>query len=315
MTTAGFTRISPADFGRVAVLCGGWSAERDVSLKSGQMVFDALKGRGLDVHLVDAGRDIASRLLNEHFDRAFIVMHGRGGEDGAIQALLELLGIPYTGSGVMASALGMDKYRTKLIWKAGGLPTPGFVVLESEADLDAAAALGFPLMVKPVHEGSSIGMSKVRNKEELERAWQEAHKYDGSVLAETWVQGAEYTAAILGDRVLPMIRLETSHDFYDFEAKYNAPDTNYLCPCGLAPEVEASFGSLMLRAFRLVGARGWARVDFMLDEAGQPWLLEINTVPGMTDHSLVPMAAREAGLGFDELVWRILAESLEPGSD
>lgn len=315
MTTSELKKVSPADFGRVAVLCGGWSAERPVSLKSGQMVFEALKKRGLDVHLVDAGRDIASRLLSESYDRAFIAMHGRGGEDGAIQALLELLDIPYTGSGVMASALGMDKYRTKLIWKAGGLPTPGFVVLESEANLDEAAALGFPLMVKPAHEGSSIGMSKVRNRDELQKAWEVARQYDGSVLAESWVQGAEYTAAILGDRVLPMIRLETPHDFYDFEAKYNAPDTSYICPCGLAPEVEASLGKIMLKAFALVGARGWARVDFMLDAAGQPWLLEINTVPGMTDHSLVPMAAREAGLGFEELVWRILAESLEAGRD
>lgn len=306
--------ITPADFGRVAVLCGGWSAERPVSLKSGQMVFEALKGRGIDAHLVDAGRDIASRLLNESFDRAFIAMHGRGGEDGAIQALLELLDIPYTGSGVMASAVGMDKFRTKLIWKAACLPTPDFVVLRSDADLEAAAALGFPLMVKPVHEGSSIGMSKVKDSGELARAWAEARKYDGLVLAESWVQGAEYTAAILGDRALPMIRLETPHDFYDFEAKYNAPDTSYICPCGLDAQTEAQLGGLMLEAFQLVGARGWARVDFMLDGADQPWLLEINTVPGMTDHSLVPMAARQAGLTFDELVWRILAESLELGN-
>lgn len=302
--------IAPADFGRVAVLCGGWSAERPVSLKSGQMVFEALRQRKLDVHLVDAGRDIASRLLNESFDRAFVVMHGRGGEDGAIQALLELLDIPYTGSGVMASALGMDKFRTKLIWKAAGLPTPDFVVLRSDADLKEAAELGFPLMVKPAHEGSSIGMSKVATFEQLATAWEAARKYDGLVLAERWIRGAEYTAAILDGRVLPMIRLETPHDFYDFEAKYNAADTKYICPCGLDETVEAGLGEMMLKAFELVGASGWARVDFMLDGAGRPWLLEINTVPGMTDHSLVPMAAREAGLSFDELVWRILAETL-----
>lgn len=306
------TKINPADFGRVAVLCGGWSAERPVSLKSGQMVFEALKCRGLDVQLVDAGRDIAKQLEAEAFDRAFIAMHGRGGEDGVIQGLLELLNIPYTGSGVMASALGMDKFRTKLVWKAAGLPTPDCVVLRDLDDLDAAAALGFPLMVKPAHEGSSIGMSKVASRDELARAWEQARRYDGLVLAERWVRGAEYTAAILGERVLPMIRLETPHDFYDFEAKYSAPDTSYICPCGLDAAVEARLGALMLEAFRLVGAQGWARVDFMLDTEGNPWLLEINTVPGMTDHSLVPMAAREAGLSFDELVWRILAETLEP---
>lgn len=305
------TKVSPADFGRVAVLCGGWSAERPVSLKSGQMVFDALKSRGLDVQLVDAGRDIARRLEAEAFDRAFIAMHGRGGEDGVIQGLLELLNIPYTGSGVMASALGMDKFRTKLVWKAAGLPTPDCVVLRDTHDLDAAAALGFPLMVKPAHEGSSIGMSKVASRDELARAWEQARRYDGLVLAERWVSGAEYTAAILGERVLPMIHLETPHDFYDFEAKYSAPDTSYICPCGLDAALEARLGELMLEAFHLVGAQGWARVDFMLDAQGNPWLLEINTVPGMTDHSLVPMAAREAGLGFDELVWRILAKTLE----
>ncbi len=303
------------DFGRVAVLYGGWAAERPVSLVSGKAVFDYLQRQGVDAHLIDVDRDILQHLAEGRFDRAFIVLHGRGGEDGVIQGALEVLGLPYTGSGVMASALGMDKYRTKLIWQAAGLPTPGFRVLQDETDLSGAAELGFPLMIKPAHEGSSIGMSKVHSEAELAAAWREARRFDGLVLAEQWVSGGEYTVAILNGRALPMIRLETPHDFYDYDAKYSADTTCYHCPCGLDAATEASLAELALQAFATVGASGWGRVDFMLDGAGKPWLLEINTVPGMTDHSLVPMAARQAGIDFDALLLEILAGSLDASGD
>lgn len=307
-------QIEASDFGRVAVLYGGWAAERDVSLVSGKAVYEGLCRKGIDATLIDVDRKILQRLDSERFDRAFIVLHGRGGEDGVIQGALETLGMPYTGSGVMASALGMDKYRTKLVWKAAGLPTPEFRILQSDADLESAAELGFPLMIKPAHEGSSIGMSKVGDRESLRVAWQEARRFDGLVLAEQWITGGEYTAAVLADQVLPMIRLETPHDFYDYAAKYSADSTRYLCPCGLDAVREDEYAVLALEAFRSVGASGWGRVDLMLDSEERPWLLEINTVPGMTGHSLVPMAAKQAGIGFDELVWRILAGTLE-GSD
>ena len=300
-----------ADFGKVAVLYGGWSAERPVSLNSGKAVFDALKRRGVDAHLVDVDREILGRLQSGGFDRVFNVLHGRGGEDGVIQGALEILGLPYTGSGVMASALAMDKYRCKLMWKSAGLPTPDFRVVTSEDDLAQVEDLGFPLMVKPVHEGSSIGMAKVDDPDGLKAAWEEANKYDALVLAEQWIAGGEYTAAILGGEVLPLIKLETPHGFYDYDAKYRADSTRYLCPCGLDEAREREFSELALRAFRIVGATGWGRVDFMTDDRGRPWLLEVNTVPGMTDHSLVPMAAREAGMDFDELVWRVLCGTFE----
>lgn len=301
----------PKQFGRVAVLYGGWSAEREVSLKSGRAVLEALQARGVDAHGIDAGRDVVEQLKAGGFDRAFIVMHGRGGEDGVIQGALDLIGLPYTGSGVLASALGMDKLRTKQIWLGAGLPTPAFRVLESGADAEAAGqALALPLMVKPALEGSSIGMSKVRSATDLPAAFAKASGF-GPVLAEQFIEGGEYTVAILGDRALPPIRLETSHDFYDFDAKYIANDTRYHCPCGLPPEAEDELQRLALAAFRAVGASGWGRVDVMRDGEGRFWLLEINTVPGMTDHSLVPMAARVAGMEFGELVWRILATTLE----
>lgn len=300
----------PKQFGRVAVLYGGWSAEREVSLKSGRAVLEALRARGVDAHGIDAGRDVVELLKTGGFERAFIVMHGRGGEDGVIQGALELIGLPYTGSGVLASALGMDKLRTKQLWLGAGLPTPAFRVLESMADAEAAAReLGLPLMVKPALEGSSIGMSKVRTAADLPAAFAKAAGF-GPVLAEQCIEGGEYTVAILGSRALPPIRLETSHDFYDFEAKYLADDTRYHCPCGLPPEAEAELKSLALAAFRAVGASGWGRVDVMRDGAGRFWLLEINTVPGMTDHSLVPMAARADGMDFGELVLAILATTL-----
>ncbi len=303
--------ITANDFGKVAVLMGGWSAEREVSLKSGAAVLAALHERGVDAHGIDAGRDIVAVLAAGGYDRVFIVLHGRGGEDGVIQGVLEVLGLPYTGSGVMGSVIGMDKYRSKLIWQGLGLPTPGFVVVRESADLAQAEALGYPLMVKPAHEGSSIGMARVDNRAELERAWRRAAEYDAVVLVEAWVSGAEYTVAVLGDQALPVIKLETPHVFYDYDAKYQADDTRYLIPCGLSAQDETRMQDLALRAFDAVDARGWGRVDVLTDHAGDPFLIEVNTVPGMTDHSLVPMAARAQGLSFDELVWRILAQTLE----
>lgn len=303
--------IQAKDFGKVAVLMGGWAAEREVSLVSGQAVLEGLKRRGVDAHGIDVGRDILQVLGAGGFDRVFNVVHGRGGEDGVLQGALQVLGLPYTGSGVLGSAIAMDKYRTKLVWQSLGLPTPGFAVIESESDLAAAAELGFPLMVKPAHEGSSIGMSRAMDADELRAAWQAAAKYDSAVLAEQWVHGTEYTAAVLGDRVLPLIRLQTANVFYDYQAKYESDQTRYHVPCGLDADKEGELQKLVLRAFRAVDARGWGRVDLFLDDEQRPWLIEVNTVPGMTSHSLVPMAAQAAGIDFDELVWRVLAQTLE----
>jgi D-alanine-D-alanine ligase len=234
------------------------------------------------------------------------MLHGRGGEDGVIQGALESIGLPYTGSGVLGSALGMDKYRCKLVWQGAGLPTPPFALLRKPEALAEAVGLGFPLMIKPVHEGSSIGMARADDQAGLEAAFREAGRYDSLVMAERWIQGGEYTCGILGQRSLPLIRLETPRGFYDYEAKYVASSTRYHCPSGLPPEREAQFQELAMEAFQTIGADGWGRVDLLTDEEGQPWLLEVNTVPGMTGHSLVPMAARAAGVDFDELVWRIL---------
>ena len=304
--------ITAGDFGKVAVLMGGTAAEREVSLKSGRAVLEGLLRRGVDVQGIDVrGPEVLAELREGGFDRVFIVLHGRGGEDGVIQGALETLGLPYTGSGVMGSAIGMDKLRTKLVWEGMGLPTPGFVLLREEADLDTAAELGFPLMVKPAREGSSIGMTKATSIETLREAWSKAGEFDSEVLAEHWITGAEYTVAVLGDEALPIIKLETPHEFYDYDAKYFADDTRYLIPCGLDPAREAEIQTLALQAFKAVGASGWGRVDLMMDEENLAWLIEVNTVPGMTDHSLVPMAARASGIDFDELVWRILAQTLE----
>ncbi|MCG8428028.1 MAG: D-alanine--D-alanine ligase [Chromatiales bacterium] len=303
--------VTAADFGKVAVLLGGQSAEREVSLKSGQAVLDGLLNRGVDAHPVDPGADLLTVLQAEQFDRVFIVLHGRGGEDGVIQGALESVGLPYTGSGVQGSALGMDKLRCKWLWCGLGLPTAPFAVLRSDADLPLAEELGFPLMVKPVREGSSIGMARVDDSEALLVAWREASKYDSEVLVEQWIDGPEYTATVLGDEVLPLIRLETPNTFYDYEAKYLNETTSYHCPCGLSEAREHELQALALQAFRSVGASGWGRVDLMLDQQGNPNLLEVNTVPGMTDHSLVPMAARAMDIDFDELVWKILETSLE----
>ncbi|MGE5152647.1 MAG: D-alanine--D-alanine ligase [Bdellovibrio bacteriovorus] len=305
--------VDAAGFGKVAVLLGGRAAEREVSLKSGAAVLAALQRQGVDAHPLDPDERILERLREGGFDRAFIILHGRGGEDGVIQGALETIGLPYTGSGVLGSALGMDKYRTKLLWEGRGLPTAASVLLTRDTDLKAAAELGFPLMIKPAHEGSSIGMARVEDPAALAAAWKTARGYDSEVLAERWIQGAEYTCAILGRHALPLIRLETPHAFYDYDAKYRADSTRYHCPCGLPVAEERHLQELALQAFEAAGANGWGRVDLMVDTEGQPFLLEINTVPGMTDHSLVPMAARVAGLDFDALVRRILETSLDRG--
>jgi D-alanine-D-alanine ligase len=300
-------------FGKVAVLLGGRAAEREVSLKSGSAVHKALCSQGVDAHPLDPDETVLEQLRVGRFDRAFIILHGRGGEDGVIQGALETIDMPYTGSGVLGSALGMDKYRTKLAWVGAGLPTAESVLLRGEADLALAAAIGFPLMVKPAHEGSSIGMARVEDPEALATAWRCASEYDSLVIAERWIQGAEYTCAILGREALPIIQLETPHAFYDYDAKYRADSTRYHCPCGLPEADERRYRQLALDAFDAVGASGWGRVDLMVDAMGKPYLLEINTVPGMTDHSLVPMAARAAGLSFEGLVLRILETSLDRG--
>lgn len=309
------SNLDPQTFGRVAVLFGGKSAEREVSLKSGRAVLAALQDAGVDAFGIDVGADLLQRLAGERIDRAFIVLHGRGGEDGSMQGLLECLDIPYTGSGVLASALAMDKLRTKQVWQSLGLPTPRHAVLASSADCERAAAeLGFPLIVKPAHEGSSIGMARVETGEQLLAAWQAAREYDSQVLVEQWISGPEFTVAMLRGEVLPPIRLGTTHTFYDYEAKYLADDTRYQIPCGLDADKEAELKALVARACEAVGTSGWARADVMQDADGQFWLLEVNTVPGMTDHSLVPMAARAAGLDFQQLVLAILADSLEARS-
>jgi D-alanine-D-alanine ligase len=266
---------------------------------------------GVDAHRLDT-RDVPlGRLQEDGFDRAFIALHGRGGEDGVIQGALEAMGIPYTGSGVLGSALAMDKVRSKRIWQSLGLPTPEFVELGSQRDLAAVTErLGLPVMVKPVREGSSWGASKVTEADRLQPAWALAQQYDDRVMAERWVIGQEYTASILLDETLPLIKLETPREFYDYEAKYVEETTRYICPCGLEPRREQELVDLMLQAFAAIDASGWGRVDFMLDEQQQPWLIEVNTIPGMTSHSLVPMAAARAGYDFRQLVLRILETSL-----
>jgi len=295
------------NFKNVAVFMGGWSAEREVSLNSGRAVFNALCKQGVNATAIDVDRNISQQLQENKYSHVFNMLHGRGGEDGVIQGLLDVLEIPYTGSGVLGSALAMDKFRCKQLWRGMGLPTPDFLEIKNEADChEALKALGLPLMIKPVLEGSSIGISKVNSADEIIPAWKKAEQCGGVIIAEKFIQGNEYTAAILGDQVLPMIRLQTDHDFYDYQAKYISNDTQYVCPCGLTEEKEAELGQLALKSFNAVMGEGWGRVDFMLDKDQQPWLIEVNTVPGMTDHSLVPMAASQAGISFEDLVLRIL---------
>ena len=298
-------------FGKVAVLMGGWSAERPVSLKSGEAVLLALKAAGVDAHGIDAGPDVLDVLGAGSFNRAFVVLHGRGGEDGVIQGALELLGLPYTGSGVAASALGMNKLWCKRIWRDMGLPTAQFVVLQKDSHAAAVCReLGLPLIVKPALEGSSIGMTVVRSEAELASAYQLATDCGGPVLAETWLPGAEYTVAVVDGEALPAIRLETPHEFYDYDAKYHANDTQYYCPCGLEVAAEQALQQLCIQAFEAIGCTGWGRVDVRMDAQGQASLIEVNTVPGMTDHSLVPKAAAAAGMDLSQLVLRILASTL-----
>ncbi len=299
--------MKPADFGKVAVMLGGRSAERAVSLKSGAMVLAALQSRGVDAHAFDPASRGLDELNKQGFQRVFIALHGRHGEDGTLQGALELLGIAYTGSGVLASALAMDKWRTKLIWQASGVSTPRYELLRAGMDFKGVVQrLGLPLMVKPASEGSSVGMSKVRVAADLEEAWTLAANYDPLVIAEQFIEGAEFTAGILGRDTLPLIRLETPRDFYDYEAKYLANDTRYIVPCGLPAEAENAIRAEALRAFDAIGCRAWGRADVMVDRQGKPYFLEINTSPGMTDHSLVPMAARHAGISYEDLCLRVL---------
>ncbi|HEU4441027.1 MAG TPA: D-alanine--D-alanine ligase [Burkholderiales bacterium] len=295
------------NFGKVAVLLGGKSAEREVSLKSGGMVLAALRKKGIDAHPFDPKERDVQDLVKERFARVFIALHGRFGEDGTLQGVLEWLGIPYTGSGVLASALAMDKVRTKRLWAAEGLPTAPYEVLTGETNLGAVAKrLGTPMFVKPASEGSSVGMTKVKKAGDLEEAYTLAVNYDPVVIAEKFIDGAELTVGIVGERVLPIIRIETPREFYDYEAKYIANDTRYLIPCGLSQKKEKDLQALSLKAFRALGCRGWGRVDLMLDKRGRPFLLEVNTSPGMTDHSLVPMGARAVGISYEDLCVKVL---------
>lgn len=305
---------SAAEYGKVAVLYGGWSAEREVSLDSGTAVLAALQAQDVDAVGVDATPQRLLGLAAEGFDRAFIILHGRGGEDGVAQAILQAQGLPFTGSGLAASALGMDKSHTKSVWRDAGLPTPASKTLYSQQDCEGLAGeLGLPLFIKPAHEGSSVGMSKVTAADELVSAFEKAAGHDPAVLAEQFIDGPEYTVAILDGQVLPIIRIQAASDFYDYQAKYKSDQTLYHCPCGLTDAQEQAFGQVALRAFNAVGVTGWGRVDFMLDTQGRQWLLEVNTVPGMTSHSLVPMAAKQAGMDFDQLVLRILDTSFDYG--
>jgi D-alanine-D-alanine ligase len=297
------------NFGKVAVLMGGHSAEREVSLKSGQAVFAALLRQQVDAHAVDV-RDSAMADIAGQYDRAFIVLHGRGGEDGTMQGALETLGIPYTGSGVLGSALGMDKLRCKYLWRGLGIATPDFLLLMPGCDVSTEAAnISFPVFVKPSREGSSIGMSKVDKPGDLPKAVELAWQYDQEVLVEQFIDGCELTVAILQDETLPVIRIETPNIFYDYDAKYQADSTQYHCPGGLDAALEIEIQQIAKQTYDSVAGSGWGRVDFMLDQDNKPYVLEVNTIPGMTDHSLVPMAARAAGIDFDELVLRILETS------
>lgn len=294
-------------FGKVAVLMGGPSSEREISLLSGKAVLAALQARGVDAHAFDPAERPLAALSAEGFKRVFIALHGRYGEDGTVQGALETMAIPYTGSGVMASALAMDKWRTKMIWLQVGLPTPRYLVLTAEADWkQVAREIGLPLIVKPAREGSTIGISKVTRVEDMSKAYADAARHDPLVLAEQFIEGREVTASILGDRALPVIRIEAPGGNYDYQNKYFSDETRYFCPSGLPSELEKGIQSISLEAFRLLDCRGWGRADLMIDAAGKPWLLEMNTSPGMTAHSLVPMAAREAGLSFEDLVMAIL---------
>ena len=299
--------MSAQQFGKVAVLFGGRSAEREISLMSGSAVLEALRRAGVDAHAFDPAQRDLCELKRDGFQRVFIALHGRYGEDGTVQGALELLGIPYTGSGVMASALCMDKLRTKMVWVAAGLPTPKWRLLTAHSDLDAVAReLGLPLIVKPGREGSTLGLTKVQRAQDMQAALEHAARYDTQVLAEEFVQGMELTAAFLGEQVLPLIWIEAPQGNYDYQNKYFSDQTRYHCPCGLAPAEEQPIQAMVARAADVLGCSGWGRADLIRRSDGSVSLLEMNTSPGMTGHSLVPMAAKAAGLTFDQLVVRIL---------
>jgi D-alanine-D-alanine ligase len=303
----------PKQFGRVAVVMGGNSAEREVSLNSGSNVLAALKARGVDAHAVDGVPALLDALRAGHFARVFNILHGRGGEDGVLQGALESLGVPYTGSGVLGSALSMDKIRTKQIWQALGLPTPRYLRYVADTPIEQAIqALGLPVIVKPSHEGSSVGITKVRSTADLPAAVELASRYDGELLVEQLIEGEEFTVGILDNQALPSIRIVAKGGFYDYHAKYVSDDTQYICP-GADGGLEADLRALSLRAFDSAGCSGWGRVDIMRDATGNNWLLEVNTTPGMTSHSLVPKAASAVGIGFEDLCWRILQTSCAEG--
>ncbi|SER30866.1 D-alanine-D-alanine ligase [Nitrosomonas sp. Nm51] len=298
------------DFGKVAVLFGGCSAERDISLQSGQAVLEALRQRGVDAHPFDPGKKSLAALADAQFDRVYIALHGRYGEDGTVQGALELMRIPYTGSGVMASALAMDKWRTKLLWRAAGVDSPRSTLLTAHSDFEKIAQmLGLPLIIKPVREGSTIGLSKVDRAEDIAKAYRVAAEHDALVLAEEYIAGTELTAAILGDTPLPLVRIEVTGELYDYEAKYLSDKTRYFCPCGLPDDQTGLIQAQALQAYQTLGCEGWGRVDLILSQDGRFCFLEANTSPGMTSHSLVPMAAKAAGIDFEELVLKILSLS------
>lgn len=316
MTNTNYQHIIPKDMlqsiGKVGVLYGGLSDERQVSLWSGEAVYKALLKAGIDAELIDVAEDFLHLVLDKPFDFAFVVLHGRGGEDGTVQAILDWLDIPYVGSGVRASAIAMDKVRSKQLWQAAGLPVLPQVILDKNFDVDAVIdAVGLPMAVKPALEGSSNGISKVETAQQLIPAYEKAAKHNSMIMAERWVEGEEYTGAIIGDTVLPLIRIQVDDGIYDFETKYVTGANQYLCPCGLPLEKEQAVKQLILTAANVIGTRDWARVDVMMDGDGQAWLIEINTIPGMTETSLVPKAAKVAGMDFTETVLSILKTSWE----
>jgi len=298
--------------GKVAVLLGGRSAEREISLRSGHAVLAALQQNNVDAHAFDPAGQPLENLLKQGFDRAFIALHGRYGEDGSVQGALELMELPYTGSGILASALAMDKWRTKMIWQAAGIGTPDYVMLDAGSRFrDVADKLGLPLIIKPAREGSTIGLSKINSEQDFRTAYEAAAKYDSLVLAEQFIQGIELTAAILDDTPLPLVRIDVAEGLYDYQAKYFSDNTRYTCPSGLPETLTTKIQTQALHAHRILGCTGWSRVDLILDNHEQPYFLETNTSPGMTDHSLVPMAAKAAGISFSELVIQILELSCE----
>ncbi|MAJ91518.1 MAG: D-alanine--D-alanine ligase [Legionellales bacterium] len=306
------SEYSVEEYGKVAVLMGGESAEREISLESGKAIYAALLQSGINAHIIDYKSNSFNQLLNNDFDRVFLALHGRGGEDGTVQKKLEAAGLPYTGSNASASALAMDKIKSKSIWHKAGISTPKSIEVNQNTNWqDVAEKIGLPIMIKPVREGSSFGAAKINRMEDLCSAWMNASQFDDRVMAESWVTGNEYTVPILGEKVLPMIKLETKNTFYDYDAKYNDINTKYICPCGLDESFESSLGKISKKACKLLGVSGWARVDLLIDSSNQEWLIEVNTIPGMTSHSLVPMSAKKAGISFEKLVKKILATSFK----